>query len=340
MVRNTAIRRCITFLLTLSMVVGAVCFAATPDTSPTPNQDLLNAMISGNRTWVIDTLVLDKRSTNPTAIALSANDESSLAKDALRHYYGIDMEGENAQAAYRTMVNAMYFAYNVDEYTKGFFDEVGELIGWTVGLFTGNEIKNTAETLNRTRQEIHYDNLLKSVFTADYTASDGTTLLDTEASLTMLKQLQEVVQYCTMLTNHVSAHNDMVADASSNLAIRTEYITDYALPYGDSASRVLTSIAELSTGGTDFENQKTAQIAADLALVANMAIHAPEGNFCDYAYFDFLGDYLEGSGVSEVMDLLNVPLDLTDTALEKYLFSPISATIRLRAPPSASSRRA
>ena len=70
-------KKAISIMLVLCMVLSLLPNSAFADEGVlTPNQDLLEAMLSGERQWVIETLVNDKRANNPMAIARHAETES------------------------------------------------------------------------------------------------------------------------------------------------------------------------------------------------------------------------------------------------------------------------
>lgn len=305
-------------MLVLCMVLSLLPNSAFADEGVlTPNQDLLEAMLSGERQWVIETLVNDKRANNPMAIARHAETEPSMAWDALNHYRG----GSSAEwSAYKTMIDAMYFAYNTDEYTKGFFDELGEIASWAVGLFTGDEIRSTAETLNRSRKEIHYDNLLQDIFTANYTASDGTTLLDIESSDVLIKQLQGAITYCSALSNYINRYISTVTDKEDYAAITSEYVNQYALPYGDAAEKALNALGELSNGGMSHNDKLAAQAAGNLAVFARLATISPKPSYEGFSYLDYLGEYFTDTGIADLVKATGKPFEAANTAFENYIF--------------------
>lgn len=283
----------------------------------TPNQNLLEAMLSGERQWVIETLVNDKRSNNPMAIARHAETEPSMAWEALDHY----RSGSSAEwVAYKTMIDAMYFAYNTDEYTKGFFDDLGELASWAVGLFTGDEIRSAAETLNRSRGEIHYDNLLQDIFTANYTASDGTTLLDIESSDVLIKQLQGAAAYCSTLFNYINRYIGTVTEKENYAAITSEYVDEYVLPYSDAAEKSLKALGELSNGSMSHNDKLIAQLAGNLTAVARLTTVSPKPSYAGFSYLDYLGEYFTDTGIADLAAAAGKPFQAADTALENYLF--------------------
>ena len=110
--------------LVLFLIIGALftqSFAA--NTESAPNKALLDAMLYGDRHWVIETLVDDSRVNNPMAIKQATSNNQSMAREALNTYRGIDANGQTASSLYKSMIDIMEKIYNRDEYIKGIVDE-------------------------------------------------------------------------------------------------------------------------------------------------------------------------------------------------------------------------
>lgn len=294
------------------------------------DQILLESMLNGKRHWVIETLVEDDYRNNPMAIAIGTSASKSLAQEGLDHYYGIDADGGDNRAAYRGMVNAMYFVYNKDEYVKGFFDELGELISWAIGQITGDEVKQAAETLSRTRQEMHYDNLLESIFTAKYTASDGTTLLDSEANLLSLQELNNTLKFLRSFNTYTQNYLQSASDTAQWENVNSEYLEEYGIPYIDAVHGVLDSLAN----SKEYDKTAAAKLGADLALVAHLSSRSLSSGYNDFSFTDYLSEYLEETGVTDLIAANGKTLKVTSTALEDYIaLETISAQREILAEP-------
>ena len=104
------------------------------NTEPMPNKALLDAMLYGDRHWVIETLIDDSRVNNPMAIKQATSNNQSMARQALNTYRGIDADGQAASSLYKSMIDIMEKIYNRDEYIKGIVDEAGNLVSWLAGV--------------------------------------------------------------------------------------------------------------------------------------------------------------------------------------------------------------
>ena len=152
------------------------------NTESTPNTALLDAMLYGNRHWVIETLVDDSRVNNPMAIKQATSHNQSMAREALNTYRGIDANGQTVSSLYKSMIDIMEKIYSSDEYINGLVDEAGNLLSWLAGWFTGkSEVEETIDDLTASTDELRYESLLKAIFSEKYTASDGTTLGESES---------------------------------------------------------------------------------------------------------------------------------------------------------------
>ena len=302
-------------LLSLLFVQG---YAAEAD--PTPNRQLLEAMLNGDRHWVIETLVEDSRANNPMAIQYADTGRKSLARDALDTYRGIDAENQTLAAVYKSMVDIMEKYYSKEEYINGLVDEGGNLLSWLAGIFTGkDEVEDTIDDLTASTDELRYESLLKATFSEEYTASDGTTLGDSEDTLILVRQIKDTLSY---LRKFVSlGRSQAAAVAGLDLAqFDSEYIDKYALPYIDACSSLFDSLGQLQSSDSSKDAAAMADIAAALAAVHTMSMTAPSNSYMGFSYYDFLADYIIDNDVLDALSSAGKTLKIAETYLDSYLY--------------------
>ena len=313
--------RLLSFSLAGIMLLSLVSAGSAAEPDPTPNQALLNAMLNGDRHWVIDTLVADNRASNPMAVLIGNGGENSMARSALNTYRGIDVESETYAAAYRGMVQTMEKVYSADEYLGGLLDGVGELLAWVAGLFTGAEdARQMADDLTASTDELRYENLLKSVFTSSYTASDGTTLGESENALIMVRQVKNALDYFNSFMTLGRQQAESVVGSSAMAEFDLAYVDQYAIPYANAARSYLDSLEQLAKPDSGKNTQQMTSAITALALISNLSMAAPEENYLGFSYRDYLADYLTDTGVMDVLKAGGKTLDIASTAVDSYLY--------------------
>ena len=291
------------------------------NTESTPNTALLDAMLYGNRHWVIETLVDDSRVNNPMAIKQATSHNQSMAREALNTYRGIDANGQTVSSLYKSMIDIMEKIYSSDEYINGLVDEAGNLLSWLAGWFTGkSEVEETIDDLTASTDELRYESLLKAIFSEKYTASDGTTLGESESTLVLVRQIKDAVSYMNKFISVGRAQASAVVGAANLTAFDAEYIDKYAMPYIDAGTKFMTSLSQLQNGDESKDAASLAEAAACLATIGNLAVMAPADSFMGYSYHDYLAGYLVDDGVIEVLSTAGKTLNIAETSLEGYLY--------------------
>lgn len=308
-------------LLLLSILSPAALCAEQQDDTPAINSTLLDAMLYGDRHWVIETLVQDSRTNNPLTILQGAGGQKSLARKALDTYEGIDAESDTYAAIYKSLVDIMEKLYNKDEYISGLADEAGNLIGAAAELFTGIDgLKDTISDVTTSTDEIRYDRLLKAALTAEFTASSGVTVGKDESDLIYARQAQDIVNYFGSFIALVNTNIGTLVGMSDAEAFTQEYITSYAVPYRNAALEYLSSIDTLCkrSGGTGSTGNL--KLMAALASLEAYSVLKPDSNFSDFSYKDYLDEFMVDSGIKSTFSLLNKVLTIQETALDSYLY--------------------
>lgn len=298
------------------MLIGTGVYHVSAEIKMGPNQALLEAMLNGDRKWVIETLVNDNRSNNPMAI-LQNNTEKSMAQDALDTYNGVDANGEDNLTAYKMLVNVLVFKDNATQYVAGLLDWFAAGIAWIVSLFSSSdEIEDTAGRLVASRQELQYNMLLKSVFTESYTASDGTTLQNADGSLLMVRQVKNALDYFGAFTSYMKNSVSTVVGTEEYDVLEAEYITNYAIPYSNAANGLLSRLGSASA----HDNELAVMLAADLATVARLSMVQPKASYTGLSYSEVLYEMLVESDVKQLIGDVGNMVSKTGTALDTYLY--------------------
>lgn len=308
-------------LLILSILSPAALCAEQQDDTPEINSILLDAMLHGERHWVIETLVQDSRKNNPLAILQGTEDRKSLARDALDTYEGVDAKSDTYAAIYKGLMDIMELSVNADVYVNGLADEAGNLIGAAAELFTGIDgLKDTISEMTKSGSEIFYDRLLKSALTAEFTASNGVTVGKNESDLIYSRQAQDIINYFGSFIALVNTNMDTLVGMSDAKEFKQKYVTDYAGPYYDAALQYLTSIDALckDQGGLGSENQM--KFVAALASLEAYSIMKPETTFSGFSYKDYLSEFMVDSGIKATFSLMNKVFTIQETALDSYLY--------------------
>ena len=291
------------------------------NTEPMPNKALLDAMLYGDRHWAIETLIDDSRVNNPMAIKQATSNNQSMARQALNTYRGIDADGQAASSLYKSMIDIMEKIYNRDEYIKGIVDEAGNLVSWLAGWFSGKaEVEQTIDDLTASTDELRYESLLKAIFSEKYTASDGTTLGESESTLVLVRQIKDAVSYMNKFISVGRAQASAVVGAANLTAFDAEYIDKYATPFIDAGTKFMTSLSQLQKGDDSKDAAVLAEAAAYLATIGNLVVLSPSETFMGYSYHDFLAGYLVDTGVVDVLKAAGKTLNIAETALEGYLY--------------------
>lgn len=319
-------KRFIAILLVAVLIIslsGQVLASTKKD--PTPNMDLLNAILYGDRSWVADTLVRDNRSTNPTAYLLGETGKS-MAQHALDTYYGIDVESETYQAIYRGLIGLMDKYYNfggyvgdlAEDFAKIYTDTQEMLHPWVAAIFTNPlQMKLQTEDILTSTQELRYDRLLKAIYTEPYTASDGTTINDNEKDLMWVRQLKDAAGFMKNFSGLVQQGGNAIVGTADREELDLAYIKNYAVPYADALDTYLNTLQDLSTNENDLSTQ--IEIFSSLATIAKFYNMQPEAYVGDFSYLQCLGEYMVDNDIDDLFKGANKSFSIAETSLDSYL---------------------
>lgn len=145
-----------TGILILSLFAGVYQFSRA-NSYDSPNVVMLEAMLNGDRRWVINTLVDDNRSTNPY------NNGKSLMETALSQYQNID--DPNYREIYTIMVDMLNDYYYSNSWKQDFQAILVDKATEIAQVFTGDEeFLSFGNDLKQTAEEQHYEDILRMYF--------------------------------------------------------------------------------------------------------------------------------------------------------------------------------
>lgn len=163
------------------------------------NKELLEIVIN-ERPWIIDTLVYNDRTNNPYNAVVTFNGQS-MKDEVLENY--------KANDAYQMLIDAMALYADTGEYISGFTDDVISVFMSWFGDDTPEGALKVADDLVKSTSELKYESILNDVLVADYKASWGETLQDSNMNLEYLRQQNELLKklsiYQTRLMNATGA---------------------------------------------------------------------------------------------------------------------------------------
>ena len=308
----------LTLVILLESSITCSVHAASAQPVYTPNKNLLDAMLYGDRKWVIETLVNDSRKNNPQAVIQHTSAYSSLSKEALNVYNGIDAKSQTNAAIYKGMVCVMEKLYNSEEYMSGLVDSVGDLVSWAAGLFTGkDDLKDSVDSLTASTDEMRYDRLLKAVLTENYTASDGTSVGASENSLIYVRQVKDALNYLNAFINYADSGLNSIRGTEQMPAFTSQYINQYAIPYRDAAENYLQSLNAIAGNN---QSADSIGLAASIAALSYYGAIMPENEYSGFSYQDYLREYIVDNDIEKIFSAAGKTLKVSQTALDSYLY--------------------
>jgi len=282
------------------------------------NQNLLNAILYGERKWVAETLLDDDRSNNPMAKLHKIHGKKSLAQQTLDNYYAIDTEHQTEKAVYRLLVDAMNAG---DGLVTDLVDTTGAVVAWAAGLFD-DDVAQVVDDLRTSKEEMRYDRMLKGVFETSYTASNGDTLSDTELSLAHLRQVKNTVDYLGALTGYINATLEGSLSKDAVDFLNYEYLNKYSKPYLESCEKFLQATTTLG-GHTDTPGALVvSNLTSELMTLCFFSSLSPTdwNGYLEGTYTDLLKEILLDANVTTLLNGAGKTLELTATSLDSYLY--------------------
>ena len=183
-----------TGILILSLFAGVYQFSRA-NSYDSPNVVMLEAMLNGDRRWVINTLVDDNRSTNPY------NNGKSLMETALSQYQNID--DPNYREIYTIMVDMLNDYYYSNSWKQDFQAILVDKATEIAQVFTGDEeFLSFGNDLKQTAEEQHYEDILTDVFSDDYTTSWGESVGEQEESIKYINEMSNSINSLSKLTSY------------------------------------------------------------------------------------------------------------------------------------------
>lgn len=295
--------------------------ASAAEEDVTPNIYMLEALLNGDRQWVLNTLLEDSREDNPMAMLYGTSGQPSMAQKALNTYRLIDVDSKCTAAVYRLMVDVMEKVYNKDDYKNGLLDETGNVVSWAVGIFPNSEsLQETIDTLVTSTDELRYDRLLKSVFTASYQATNGDTGGTAENDIAMVRQIRSALAYLKTFISFAKTEASSAVGAVNVKEFNEKYINSYALPYADACTNYLNALKELSAGSKDPNDEVMVKVCMFLGLATQYAALNMDDLYGDFSYHKFLEDYSLASDTISTLKKAGKVVNIADGCLDAYLY--------------------
>lgn len=278
------------------------------DTYDSPNVVLLEAMLNGDRHWVLDTLVDDDRAKNPY------NNEKSLMATSLSQY--VNKDDPDYNALYAAVVNMLKDHYYKHVWTQDFkallvdyATEVGKIFSSDDAFLDfGNDLRKTAE-------EEGYDNILVETFSDEYTTSWGESVGDQEEALKTVSELKDKVDSVSKLTTF---WKNIYKPGTSEGEAFFNYINEVLNPLMNSGGEYLKNFNKLE--GKEKQITASAVVLATSLGTANLLAQSSASCSVTATLTKDLFDYVAGSDVQEMIKGVEKGLELTSGALDQYSF--------------------
>ncbi len=292
----------------LLSAIGGFIYQARADSYTEPSIILLEAMLNGDRSWVLDTIVQNDRSTNPYGI------EESLMETALSQYRNEDDPDYNA--VYSKMVDIL----NTFHYNNTWDDDlttfVAENAAAVLSLFTDNDSFFTfVDDLKKTAEEEQYESILNGVFVDEYISSWGESINSQEASLRELNQFSDSIKNASRLTTYWKNLYTVPSDDDS--ALHLDYINNVLQPLTDSGIDFFKYFNEL-----DGREQQVAGSIITLASAYTGYLYSVKRS----EYYDFgdldqdLIDYMACDGAKNLISFIGDKVNWASGLINQYTF--------------------
>lgn len=283
------------------------------------NQNLLNAILYGERQWVAETLLDDDWSSNPMAL-LHGVTSGSQARVALDLYEGISEDSPSNAGLYRKLVQLMYGVYNPEDVISGLLDEAGDLVSWVAEQFDSEaDLRSNVSDLCVSAEEIAYDSILKAAITDEYKASNGDTVNEPESTLIMLRQTQQALAFLSDMVDFVSTGAGATMDAAGQAELDAEYLDEFATPYADAAAQLLKSTLSLFGFHTGSVADTVAMLATNIGLTALHNKAQPKASVGEFSYAQYMKDEILDDQIKGILNGASTSLKITETAMDSFL---------------------
>ncbi len=320
-IKGIGIKRIIAVLMAFVMLISCALMstaAAAKTTAISPAKALLEAMLSGDRYWVLETLVGDNYANNPQAKANFLSNSESMMKETLDNYNNAD--GTAYGAIYKAMVDILEKKVNADKYVEGFFDSVTEL--WNdniIAIFgSGSEFARVADDLSGSLDELQYESILKAALVAEYTSSLGVTLGESESSYANVKQLKKALDSVNSWISYLRAKNEFAVGSAEYQSIE-EYVEDYLLPYSDAVTGYLNSVSDMASKPNEFAKRYLTDVAGFMLIMAECEMHKGD-DWLNYSFSTDMAKHFADSGFMDVLKGAGKTLELGSLAIDNYIY--------------------
>lgn len=295
-----------TGILILSLFAGVYQFSRA-NSYDSPNVVMLEAMLNGDRRWVINTLVDDNRSTNPY------NNGKSLMETALSQYQNID--DPNYREIYTIMVDMLNDYYYSNSWKQDFQAIVVDKATEIAQVFSGDEeFLSFGNDLKQTAEEQHYEDILTDVFSDDYTTSWGESVGEQEESIKYINEMSNSINSLSKLTSYWKSLYGPGTSEAENLF---DYMDEVAVPLIDSGEEYLKVFNKLETR----EQQLTGSVMVMASSLGTAHMFTRMGgSWSGETLAEDLIDYVAGDDAKQLIGGLGKGLSFSSGALSQYAF--------------------
>ncbi len=300
-------------------IIGSAAYYTYANNYDAPSVALLDAMLEGDRQWVLETIIDDNRSNNPYAYLIS---ETSLMEKALSQYENKDDPDYNALFSLLVGASSSYVRSGLwpDVLEENALTQWGEEHpGEMMLLFGSNTPALLLQTVHSVQKLVELeklDNILYAVFDETYTSSWGETVNEQEASLQQLNEISKTLENIQKLNEYwadiYSTGND-VGEAENTV----EFMNQVTIPLYQTGEDFLKEFDRFTT------SEKMA-VPCVLALAHKQAaynwkISKSGENTNPYIKKD-LTNYVAGDEGTKIIDGFAAGFELSSNLIKQYSF--------------------
>ncbi len=245
--KRNVLRRSVSLLLCTLLLAGLLLpalAAETDETEAAPYADMLEAMLNGDRHWVLDTLVDGSLKTNLYAKSGYYETDRTMMEAALEAYESADSSARGK--VYKAMVDILVAPENTETIVESFYNVADGIWDSAIGELFGSddEFRAYAKDVKESLVATKYEPILKPALTADYTTSAGTTLLEQDESYADLGRLKQAMKATKSMTDYLTSALNL-GTAGFEAANVEEYFEKFAGPYYNAVKSYFSDVGQL-----------------------------------------------------------------------------------------------
>lgn len=311
-------KRLLSLFLSITIVTGTFVFSSVQaDTDVvSPNIAILEAILNGNRGYVIDTIINDDLSTNPHAKVNYISSEKSMMQTVLSQYSNTN--DPNYSWIYKLAVDTMIALCSVDDYTNDIANTVTELSADALAELGGESAATSFLTdCVHSSKAIHYDNILQEVLSNDYKSSTGISISGSDSQLTNLRRIYDAVDGLNNLNSHIKNLSGLDQNTAETT---TQYLNNILIPAANSYEDVVKSFAKISDTDIDTNGQAMLDFTKALSVAVMYDSNVISTNNAGEKITTIAPLYLLDDTTVELIDLNSNLSDFALNSLDSYMY--------------------